>query len=226
MKSILISLVFTLAATFAGAAEYELLLHHFYVKNDVPQKQMLEPWAQEVEELTNGRVKIKIIPRMGRGGSPKDLIKQASDGKIADLVWTVNTYSGNPFPSSEVFELPFVHTNNAVATNLAMREMFQSDLKEEYDRKNLEVMFLHVHAGHAFMTKRKEVRKPEDLAGSRMRVPGRIHKWIAEELGAQTINTTVRQIPQLVQRNAVQSVLGMVAKFMSNFFSTVDKVAA
>ena len=207
MKSILISLVFTLAATFAGAAEYELLLHHFYVKNDVPQKQMLEPWAKEVEELTNGRVKIKIIPRMGRGGSPKDLIKQASDGKIADLVWTVNTYSGNPFPSSEVFELPFVHTNNAVATNLAMREMFQSDLKEEYDRKNLEVMFLHVHAGHAFMTKRKEVRKPEDLAGSRMRVPGRIHKWIAEELGAQTINTTVRQIPQLVQRNAVQSVL-------------------
>ena len=189
------------------AAEYELILHHFYVKEDVPQKQMLEPWAREVEKLTNGRVKIKIFPRMGRGGRPKDLIKQASEGKVADLVWTVNTYSGNPFPSSEVFELPFVHTNDAVATNLAMREMFESDLKEEYDKKNLEVMFLHVHAGHAFMTKRKVVKKPEDLAGSKMRVPGRIHKWIAEELKAQTINSTVRQIPQLVQRNAVNSVL-------------------
>ena len=216
MKKFLLSLfilfwgfifVGTVFSNMLHAAEYELLLHHFYVKNDVPQKQMLEPWAKEVEELTNGRVKIKIIPRMGRGGSPKDLINQASEGKIADLVWTVNTYSGNPFPSSEVFELPFVHTNNTVATNLAMCEMLESDLKEEYDRKNLEVMFLHVHAGHAFMTKRKEVRKPEDLAGSRMRVPGRIHKWIAEELGAQTVNTTVRQIPQLVQRNAVQSVL-------------------
>ena len=207
MKSLLISLPFILSATFAGAAEYKLLLHHFYIKNDVPQKEMLEPWAREVEQLTNGRVEITIVPKMGRGGKPKDLIKQASEGKIADLVWTLNTYSGNPFPSSEVFELPFIHTNDPVATNLAMREMFEIDLKEEYDRKNLEVMFLHVHQGHAFMTKRKEVRKPKDLAGSRMRVPGRIHKWIAEELGAQTVNTTVRQIPQLVQRNAVNSVL-------------------
>ena len=58
MKSLLISLSFILAATFAGAAEYKLLLHHFYIKNDVPQKEMLEPWAREVEQLTNGRVEI------------------------------------------------------------------------------------------------------------------------------------------------------------------------
>ena len=207
MKSLLISLLFILAATFAGAAEYELKLHHFYVKEDVPQKQMLEPWAREVEKLTNNRVKISIIPRMGLGGRPKDLVKQASEGKIADLVWTLNTYSGNPFPSSEVFELPFIHTNDPVATNLAMREMFESDLKEEYDQKNLEVMFLHVHQGHAFLSKKDEIRKPEDLKGKRMRVPGRIHAWVASELGATKVNTTVRQIPQVLQRNVANTIL-------------------
>ena len=207
MKSLLISLPFILAATFAGAAEYELKLHHFYVKEDVPQKQMLEPWAREVEKLTNNRVKISIIPRMGLGGRPKDLVKQASDGRITDLIWTVNTYTGKTFIRSEVFELPFIHTNDPVATNLAMREMFESDLKEDYDKHNLEVMFLHVHQGHAFLSKKDEIRKPEDLKGKRMRVPGRIHAWVASELGAMKVNTTVRQIPQVLQRNAANTIL-------------------
>ena len=207
MKSLLISLPFILAATFAGAAEYELKLHHFYVKEDVPQKQMLEPWAREVEKLTNNRVKITIIPRMKLGGRPKDLAKQASEGNITDLIWTVNTYTGKTFIRSEVFELPFIHTNDPVATNLAMREMFESDLKEDYEKQNLEVMFLHVHQGHAFLSKKDEIRKPEDLKGKRMRVPGRIHAWIAEELDSITINTTVRQIPQVLQRNVANTIL-------------------
>ena len=207
MRSLLISLPFILAATFAGAAEYELKLHHFYVKEDVPQKQMLEPWAREVEKLTNNRVKILIVPRMELGGRPKDLVKQASEGRITDLIWTVNTYTGKTFIRSEVFELPFIHTNDPVATNLAMREMFESDLKEDYEKQNLEVMFLHVHQGHAFLSKKDEIRKPEDLKGKRMRVPGRIHAWVASELGAMKVNTTVRQIPQVLQRNAANTIL-------------------
>ena len=207
MKKALLSFIFILAATLAGAAEYELKLHHFYVKEDVPQKQMLEPWAREIEKLTNNRVKITIIPRMKLGGRPKDLAKQASEGNITDLIWTVNTYTGKTFIRSEVFELPFIHTNDPVATNLAMREMFESDLKEDYEKQNLEVMFLHVHQGHAFLSKKDEIRKPEDLKGKRMRVPGRIHAWIAEELDSITINTTVRQIPQVLQRNVANTIL-------------------
>ena len=207
MKSLLISLPFILAATFAGAAEYELKLHHFYVKEDVPQKQMLEPWAREVEKLTNNRVKILIVPRMELGGRPKDLVKQASEGNITDLIWTANMYTGKTCIRSEVFELPFIHTNDPVATILAMREMFESDLKEDYEKQNLEVMFLHVHQGHAFLSKKDEIRKPEDLKGKLMRVPGRIHAWIAEELDSITVNSTVMQIHQVLQRNLANTLL-------------------
>ena len=164
-------------------------------------------WSLGQEKLTNNRVKITIIPRMKLGGRPKDLVKQASEGRITDLIWTVNTYTGKTFIRSEVFELPFIHTNDPVATNLAMREMFESDLKEDYEKQNLEVMFLHVHQGHAFLSKKDEIRKPEDLKGKRMRVPGRIHAWIAEELDSITINTTVRQIPQVLQRNVANTIL-------------------
>ena len=136
---------------------------------------------------------------MELGGRPKDLVKQASEGNITDLIWTVNTYTGKTFIRSEVFELPFIHTNDPVATNLAMREMFESDLKEDYEKQNLEVMFLHVHQGHAFLSKKDEIRKPEDLKGKLMRVPGRIHAWIAEELDSIRVNSTVMQIHQVLQ---------------------------
>ena len=207
MKKTLLLIALLFFSFTASAEPIKLILHHFFVPNDVPQQQMLEPWAKEVERLSNNQVDIVIVPRMGRGGKPKDLIPQATEGKVADIVWTVNTYSGKLFPSSEVFELPFIHRNDPVATNLAIREMFQSDLKEEYDAQNLEVMFLHVHHGHAFLTNRYELRTPDQLRGKRVRIPGRIHKWIAEELGAVTIPTTVRQIPQLLQRNVVDTVL-------------------
>ena len=202
-----LSVVMLLIVKPLGAAEFTLTLHHFFSPKEPAQTKMLEPWANSVEKLSKGKVKINIAPGMSLGGKPSDLVKQAREGKFVDLIWTINGYSGNEFLRSEVFELPFVHTNDPVATNLAMREMFESDLKEEYDQKNLEVMFLHVHQGHAFLSKKDEIRKPEDLNGKRMRVPGRIHAWVASELGATKVNTTVRQIPQVLQRNVANTIL-------------------
>ena len=207
MKKILLLISFIFFSSVAFAEPIKLMLHHFFVPEDVPQKQMLEPWAREVERLSNNQVKIIIVPQMKLGGKPKDLIKQAKEGKVADLIWTVNTYSGNPFPSSEVFELPFVHTNDPVATNLAIREMFDEDLKAEYDAQNIEVMFNHVHQGHAFLTKGYELRTPDQMRGKKVRVPGRIHRWITEELEATSVASTVRQIPQLLQRRVLDTVL-------------------
>ena len=85
---------------------------------------MLEPWANSVEKLSKGKVKINIAPGMSLGGKPSDLVKQAREGKFVDLIWMINGYSDKEFRRSEVFELPFVRTNDPVATNLAMREMF------------------------------------------------------------------------------------------------------
>ena len=68
MKKLLISVLFsyfsfvvlgTIFGNWLHAAEpTKLLLHHFFVPNDVPQKQMLEPWAREVERLSNNQVEI------------------------------------------------------------------------------------------------------------------------------------------------------------------------
>ena len=89
----------------ATAQEIELKLHHFLGPKAPAHSQMLEPWAQRIEEASGGRVDIEIYPSMSLGGTPPELIRKVRDG-VVDMVWTLNGYSPGLFPRTEVFELP------------------------------------------------------------------------------------------------------------------------
>ena len=184
----------------ASAQEFTLKLHHLLGPKAPAQTQMLEPWVKRIEDGTNGRVKIDIYPAMSLGGAPPQLVSQVRDG-VVDLVWTVNGYTAGLFPRTEVFELPFIHVNNPAATNQAMFEMFDEYLAEEY--KGVKVMFLHVHAGQAIQTVDKEIRKPADFEGLKMRIPTRTGAWIIEALGAAPVGMPVPDLPQALSKKVV-----------------------
>ena len=184
----------------AAAQQITLKLHHLLGPKSPAQVKMLAPWAARVEKATAGKVKIEIYPSMSLGGKPPQLINQARDG-VVDLIWTVNGYTPGLFPRTEVFELPFVYTNNPAATNLAMRDMFDKYLKPEY--KGVHVMFLHVHAGQGIQMVDKLVRKPDDLKGMKMRIPTRTGAWIIEALGAAPVAMPVPDLPQALSKKVV-----------------------
>ena len=204
MKKTFLLITFLLLSFIASAEPIKLVLHHFYAPSEPSHTDVLVPWAKRVNELTDGEVEIRIVGGMALGGKPKDLTTQARTGRV-DLIWTVNGYSGRDFIRTEVFELPFVHTNNPVATNLAMREMYETDLKEDY--KGLEVMFLHATQGHLFQSKGYAIRKPEDMRGKSGRTPSRTGAWTLEELGAKPVSVPVKRLPQTLQRRAVSVVM-------------------
>src|SRR5690606_31540637 len=101
-----------LRVTRANAAEVTLRLHHFLPPVASVPKHMLEPWAKRIETGTGGRLKIELYPSMQLGGTPPQLYDQAKDG-VADIVWTLPGYTAGRFPSTEVFELPFVAARTA-----------------------------------------------------------------------------------------------------------------
>ena len=208
MKSIRTAMLAGLAATLMSSAalaqEFTFKLHHFLGPKAPAQTQMLEPWAKAVEENSGGKVKIEIYPSMSLGGAPPELVAQARDG-VVDLIWTVNGYTPGLFPRSEVFELPFIHTNDITATDLAMRDMFDEYLADDY--KGLKVLFLHVHAGQAIQMAKDEVRKPEDLAGKKMRIPTRTGAWVIEALGASPAAMPVPDLPQALSKGVVDGAL-------------------
>jgi TRAP-type C4-dicarboxylate transport system substrate-binding protein len=184
----------------ASAQQHAFKLHHFLGPKSPAHAQMLEPWAQRIEKASGGKVKIELYPSMSLGGKPPQLINQARDG-VVDIIWTVNGYTPGLFPRSEVFELPFVHTNNVPATNLAMGELYEKHLAPEY--QGVKVLFLHVHAGQGIHMADRPVRRPEDLRGLKMRIPTRTGAWIIEALGASPVGMPVPDLPQALSRKVV-----------------------
>lgn len=187
-------------AVSASAAEYEFKLHHFLGEKAPAHTKMLVPWAKQVEENSGGKVAIEIYPAMTLGGRPPELINQVRDG-VVDLVWTVNGYTPGLFPRSEVFELPGIHTNDTAATNLALRDLYETDLKDDY--KGVEVMFLHVHAGQGIHMRDAEVHSPADLAGKKIRIPTRTGAWVIEALGASPVAMPVPELPPALQKGVI-----------------------
>ena len=196
--------LFVLGTTSAFAADYEFKLHHFLGEKAPAHSQMLAPWAKQVEENSGGKVAIEIYPAMTLGGRPPELINQVRDG-VVDLVWTVNGYTPGLFPRSEVFELPGVHTNDTAATNQALMDLYESDLKDEY--KGVEVMFLHVHAGQGIHMTDTEVRSPADLEGKKIRIPTRTGAWVIEALGASPVAMPVPELPPALQKGVIDGAL-------------------
>ena len=199
-RSGLVAAAFALAASGATAQEFTFKLHHLLSAKAPAQTKMLEPWAKKIEAASNGRVKIDIYPSMSLGGKPPQLVRQVRDG-VVDIIWTVNGYTPGLFPRTEVFELPFIHTNNPAATNLAMYDMFNDYLADDY--KGMKVMFLHVHAGQAIHMVDKEVRKPSDFEGLKIRIPTRTGAWIIEALGAAPVAMPVPGLPQALSKKVV-----------------------
>lgn len=189
-----------LVAAPAVGQEFTFKLHHLLSAQAPAHTQMLAPWAKQVEENSGGRVAIEIYPSMSLGGRPPELISQARDG-VVDLVWTVNGYTPGLFPRTEVMELPGVFVNDPVAANLSLYDMFESDLQEEYT--GVEVMFLHVHAGQGIHMRNQLVRSPSDMNGLKMRIPTRTGAWIIEALGASPVSMPVPDLPQALQKGAV-----------------------
>ncbi len=188
----------------AAAQEFTFKLHHFLGAQAPAQANMLDPWVRRVEENSGGRVKIEIFPAMTLGGTPPELVQQARDG-VVDLIWTVNGYTPGQFPRTEVFELPGVYLNDVKAANLAIHDMFDEYLADDY--QGLEVMWLHVHGGQGIMTVDKEVRSPADMAGMKIRIPTRTGAWVIEALGASPFAMPVPEVPAALSKKVVDAAL-------------------
>jgi TRAP-type C4-dicarboxylate transport system substrate-binding protein len=138
---------------------------------------------------------------MQLGGRPEQLVDQVRDG-VVDIVWTVPGYTPGRFVKTEVFELPFIHTNPA-ATNMALQDFAERHGDEYADFK---VLLLHVHAGAAFHTARP-MRTATDLKGMKIRTPSRTGSWMIEALGAVPVGAPVSQVPELLSKGVVEGVI-------------------
>ena len=179
----------TLLGTAAFAQEVTLKMHQFLPAQASVPKHVLDVWADKVEADSDGRIKIERYPSMQLGGKPPELVDQVLDG-VADIVWTLPGYTPGRFPSTEVFELPFMETN-AEATSRAYWQLAEKHFMDT-EFGDLKMLGLWVHG-------------PADLNGVKLRAPTRVTNQLFTGLGATTVGLPVPAVPEALSKGVIDA---------------------
>jgi TRAP-type transport system periplasmic protein len=180
-------------------AQVTLKLHHFLPPVSNGHSKMLAPWAKMVEEDSGGKIKIDIFPSMQLGGTPPQLYDQARDG-VADIVWTLPGSTAGRFPSTEVFELPFVGARRGIVNARASQEYADSNLAKETSDIKLLSFWSH---DHGLIHSTKEVKTMADLQGLKLRSPNRLAGEALKALGATAVPMPIPQVPESLAQRAI-----------------------
>lgn len=194
-----VAAIAALSATSAMAQEVTLKLHQFLPAQANVPKLILDVWADKIEEASEGRIKIDRYPSMQLGGKPPELMDQAIDG-VADIVWTVVGYTPGRYPSTEVFELPFMMTD-ARAVSRAYWEMFDTHMKDT-EFKDLKILGTWVH-GPGMIHTTDPVSTPDDMRGMKIRGGSRSVNALLTELGATPVGMPVPAVPEGLSKGVI-----------------------
>ncbi|QCO57917.1 TRAP transporter substrate-binding protein (plasmid) [Pseudorhodobacter turbinis] len=192
------ALIGAMAST-ATAQEVTLRLHQFLPTQSVVPRDILDVWADNVERDSAGRIKIDRFPSMQLGGTPPELMDQAIDG-VADIIWTAVGYTPGRFPSTEVFELPFMVTDTHAAS-AAYWQLFERHMKET-EFKDVHVLGTWVHGPGVFHTA-DPVEVPSDLRGMKIRGASRMINTMLESLGATPVGMPVPAVPEALSKGVI-----------------------
>ncbi len=182
----------------AFAQEVTLRLHQFLPAQSVIPAEAITPWANKIEQESQGRIIIELYPSMQLGGSPPQLFDQAKNG-VADIIWTVLGYTPGRFPKSEVFETPFM-VSNAKATSKAFQTYVEENAMDEF--KEVKLIAVHTHGAGLFHTS-KPIEKLEDLKNMKIRGGSRVINNMLKKLGAEPIGMPVPAIPEALSRGVI-----------------------
>jgi TRAP-type transport system periplasmic protein len=203
MGAVVAALGTVLAACGTAKAQenYTLRLNHVLGPGE-PFHQGFTNWAKRVEERTKGGLKIEVF-HSAQLGVEEDMIEQirqgANFGQNTDAARL-----GNYVPGIAVVNGPYFVESLKEAFALADAPTMVEWQKELADRHGLKVVcFDWVQGVRNFFTN-KEIRKPEDLAGQRIRTPpAPIWQESIRALGAEPVAMNFGDVYPGLQQQAI-----------------------
>ena len=182
------------------AKPIELKLAHFMSPKHVQHTQVMVPWAEEVEKVTQGRVKITIYPG-GALGKPPDQYDNCVTG-VTDIAFGLHGYTLGKFPLCSVMELPFMVTS-AQAGSHAFWDLYHEFPEIQAEHQGVKVLWLWTHDVGQILTVKKPVRTLEDLRGLKLRCPSASQKPVIEALGATPVMMPISELYDSLQKGVV-----------------------
>lgn len=186
----------------AQAADVTLRMAHFFPSVSAQQKQIFQAWADSVEKESKGRINVQIYPGATLAKPPAQY--DAVINRVADMTVTIQGYTANRFPLTQIVELPGV-VKNAVQGSCVVESLYKEGLiSSEY--KDTHPLFLFTHGKGLFHMSKKVIREPSDLANLRIRRPTAVVAKMLQELHAVPVGMPAPSSYQAMQRGVIDGV--------------------
>lgn len=207
------------AAEEAPGPEVTLTLGHPFPATHVISEEVLEPFFDEVQEATQGRVNVEIHPGGALGGG--EAMYENVVAGAQDIGFALHGYTAGRFPIAQVVELPFMFPGgSAEDATRALWQLYEEfpEFQDEYG--DVKVLALWTHEPGYIWTKDARVDTADDLQGLTLRAPGPITTDLIDALDASAVGMPAPEAYDALERGVIDGL--MIAENGVNDFNLFD----
>ncbi len=192
-----------LAASTAAFAETTLALSSWLPPRHPIVVNAIKPWAKQVEEVTDGRVKVRVLAKPL--GAPPAHFDMAADG-IADITYGLHSFTTDDrFERSRIGQFSFIG-DDAVSGSKAFWEVYTGALDAQAEHKGVKLLGLFVHGPGVLHNNVRKIETEDDIKGLKIRVPGGYISDLMSDLGAETLFMSSGEVYEKLSRGVIDGV--------------------
>ena len=217
MKRLATSIALAAAAvTMAAAsaqAETKILFSPFTPPGHIIVTGIVQPWAKDVERVTEGRVKV-TFPSNSLAPPPAQW-EMVTNG-IADAAFIFNGFAQKRLPLIGMAHLPFV-TTTAEATSVALWRTYEKFFKKADEYKGVHLLGLFTHPGSQLFSLGQPIIKISQFRGLKVwAAPGPTAEAMGK-LDAAVVSGPAVRMYEIVSKGTVDAYVGVPYADVKNF---------
>jgi TRAP-type C4-dicarboxylate transport system substrate-binding protein len=192
-----------LSALGTAAAAQDLVLSSWLPPRHPIVVNAIDPWADEIEEVTEGRVSVRVLARpMGPPPAHYDL---AADG-VADITYGLHSFTTDDrFERSRIGQFSFLG-DDAVSGSTAFWDVYADTLDAQAEHEGTKLLGLFVHGPGVLHNNVRKIETTDDIEGLKIRVPGGYISELMEDLGATTLFMSSGEVYEKLSRGVIDGV--------------------
>ena len=164
---------------------------------------VIEKLNSELSAATNGALSVKGYHGGELGKGPVEQYVRAVQG-ATDISWGLPGYTSSQFGKTMIVEMP-----NAISIDTpgysALWRAYDDHLAGEFP--GTKPLALWTSEPNVFIMAEKEVKKPSDLNGLKIRVAGATAAEVAQALGATPVQMPINQVYNALQTGLIDGVI-------------------
>ena len=213
----LASAVFGLASS--ANAQTKLKWAHVYEVSEPYHAQAL--WAaEEIKKRTNGRYEIGVFPASQLGN--ENQINEGLGLGTVDIIYTGTSFAGSIHKPLAISGAPFMLRDFNHWKAYRDSKLFR-DIAKGYEDKTKHKIVALTYYGERMVTANKEIKKPEDMKGMKLRVPpAPLYLMLAKSVGANATPIAFAEVYLALQQGTVDGQENPLPTIMAKKFYEVQ----